>query len=669
MFKLPSRHICLDFHTSPLIPDVGAAFVRDEFASTLSRARVNAVTLHAKCHHGYSYYPTKIGRMHPGLGFDLFGEMVSACHSVGIAVEGYLSVAWDELAASEHADWLQVEKGGKLAGRNPVELNDCWRYLCLNSPYADYLSDQTAELLRSYQVEGMLFDIVCQIRPGCLCNHCLDSMRRLNFHPGRDADLIQHSLLVERNFMDRISRQVWAVNPDATIWFNARVRLENRPEMGIRPELRYLSHIELESLPSGLWGYNHFPMYARHLQTLGMPIKGQTGRFHKSWGDFGGLKNQAALAYECCSMLANGATCSIGDQMHPRARLDPAVYERIGRVYGQVEAKEPYCLGAVPEAEVAVLSASRGEMNTLGSESDEGAFRMLSELQAQFQIVDRLADFHAYRLLLMPDFVRVDEELRAKIAAFLHAGGGLIASMDSGLWADRDEFALPQWGLTSSGPYPFTPCYFQVESMIAKDIEPMEHVLYEQGRGVTPVGETEVLARLFDPYFNRTWDHFSGHAQTPVDKASGYPALTKRGRVIYAAHPFFQAYLRHGNRVYKSLIRNCMELLLPDPLMRIQAPSTARATLLRQDRESRLIAHILHYIPERRTKSPDISIDIVEEAIPLYQVELKVRMPAEPARVFLAPQEIDIEHRWDGKYAVCRVPEVNGHQMVVFQIC
>ena len=67
MHRLRYRQIHLDFHTSEHIPDVGAGFNPDTFADTLAEARVNWVTLFAKCHHGLSYYPTRVGTMHPSL--------------------------------------------------------------------------------------------------------------------------------------------------------------------------------------------------------------------------------------------------------------------------------------------------------------------------------------------------------------------------------------------------------------------------------------------------------------------------------------------------------------------------------------------------------------------------------------------------------------------------
>lgn len=77
------RQIHLDFHTAPQIPDVGADFNADEFIQTLLDAKVNWITLFGKCHHGMSYYPTQAGIMHPSLKFDLLGEQIEVCKSMG----------------------------------------------------------------------------------------------------------------------------------------------------------------------------------------------------------------------------------------------------------------------------------------------------------------------------------------------------------------------------------------------------------------------------------------------------------------------------------------------------------------------------------------------------------------------------------------------------------
>jgi hypothetical protein len=112
------RQIHLDFHTSELIPDVGARFKADAFAERLADARVNWVTLFAKCHHGLSYYPTRAGTMHPALGFDLLGEQVAACRKRGIVTPAYISVRVDEHNAHVHPEWI-----GRLKGASSHHVN------------------------------------------------------------------------------------------------------------------------------------------------------------------------------------------------------------------------------------------------------------------------------------------------------------------------------------------------------------------------------------------------------------------------------------------------------------------------------------------------------------------------------------------------------------------
>lgn len=46
------RYSSMDFHTSPLIPKIGAQFDPEVFASTVKNANIESVLVFAKCHHG-----------------------------------------------------------------------------------------------------------------------------------------------------------------------------------------------------------------------------------------------------------------------------------------------------------------------------------------------------------------------------------------------------------------------------------------------------------------------------------------------------------------------------------------------------------------------------------------------------------------------------------------
>lgn len=674
MDELAFRQVHLDFHTSGDIPGVGDDFDPDVFVEVLRDARINSITCFAKCHHGYSYYPTNVGVKHPQLQRDLLGEQVEACHRAGIRVPAYITVVWDEYAAATRQEFLQISREGHQVGRSPLS-DRGWRWLCMNTAYVDYVAAQAEEVLQRYPVDGIFFDIVQQTSPGCVCNTCCARLAARGVDPADDRALAAQSLDISREFMHRMTALVHGIRPEASIFYNSRLRLTADAHTGVRPELPLYTHVEIESLPSGAWGYNHYPLFARYFQPLGKDLMGMTARFHKSWADFGGLKNQASLEYECFAMLATGAKCSIGDQLHPRGRLERAAYERIGAVYKSVEAKEPWCRGAESVAEIGVMLA-QGQPDVPAAaarDTDEGALRILLETGRTFHFVDSESDFQDYRLLLLPDCIRVGPALAVKLREYLAQGGRLVACGESGLDPAGTSFAVKELGLAASGPSPWMTAYVHLaeNSPLATMIEPIDHVIYERGWAVRAADGTETLASVVSPYFNRDHLHFMSHAQTPPSLSPGdavppdaAPAATRHGQTIYLAHPLCRAYRRHGNRVYKTLLANAIHLLLPVRLVMADLPSSGQVTLLRQPAAGgRLIAHLLYYVPERRT--PDI--DIIEDVVPLSNVQLTVRPGFSPTRVYEAPSQRDLSFTWHEGAAAVTLPALAGHAMVIFE--
>ena len=82
-----------------------------------------------------------------------------------------------------------------------------------------------------------------------------------------------------------------------------------------------------------------------------------TGKFHTSWGEFGGFKHPDALEYETAQMVALGAKCLVGDQLHPNGAINPDTYASIAPAYARIEKLEPYLEGARQISEIAILSA------------------------------------------------------------------------------------------------------------------------------------------------------------------------------------------------------------------------------------------------------------------------------------------------------------------------
>lgn len=674
------RQIHLDFHTSPCIDDVGVRFDAEQFASTLENARVDSITCFAKCHHGMFYYRSKKfeSRIHPGLhGRDLLREQIEACHRRGIRVPVYISVQWDHLTAMEHPEWLCVDINGAIIGageengvQSPCEAGFYYT-LCVNSPYRDLLKEQVKDVLQTLpEVDGLFFDIV--LPQPCVCNHCKAGMLKTGLKPHLEADRMRYARQMINAFEADMTAFIRSYHKTCSIFYNS-----SHIGTGHRESKDAYTHFELESLPSGPWGYMDFPVTVRFARNLGLDCLAHTGKFHTAWGDFHSFKNLAALEFECFNMLSLNAKCLIGDQLEPNGALSKPVYDLIGSVYARVEEKEPWCRGARAVTDIGVLTPEEFYGAAAGSlpQSLLGVSRMLQESGHQFDVIDSQSDFGLYKLIVLPDDILTNAPVAQKITDYLKSGGAVIASFKSGM-NEQGDFELhalavqkcaevtrdPQGNPVSGRVYYRNDYadYILPEGEIGEGLPATEHVMYIKGLEVEAQKGAQVLAYCVQPYFNRTYEHFCSHKQTPSSGKRGGCAVVKNGCAIYFAHPIFTQYNENAPRWCKQLFLNAVDMLLAQPVLRHDGPSTLLATVNSQERENRWVVHLLHYIPERRCRE----IDIIEDVIPLYDVTLSLRKEKKINRIELAPQGNRLEFEIRGDRVVFTVPKIDGHQMV-----
>ena len=670
---LPYREIHLDFHTSELIPDIGADFDPDEFADTLVKAHVNSITCFARCHHGWIYYDTTLNpeRRHPHLTRNLLKEQIEACHARGIRTPIYTTVQWDHFTARHHPEWLCTDECGCVIGTPPFEAG-FYRELNINSPYVEeFLKPHVREILTTLPTDGLFFDIV-RVVPST-DPYTQERMRSIGLDPANAHHRLRFALDSLNEFKREMSAFVRSINPEVSIFFNAgHVGTRHRAVVDA------YSHWELETLPSGGWGYLHFPVSVRYARTLGIDVLGMTGKFHTSWGDFHSFKNLAALQYEVFQMLAMNAKCMIGDQLPPRGRIEPHVYELIGKVYAEVAEKEPWCRGARPVTEIAVLTPEEFSGASAGNLPDaiKGATRILQEGAHQFDIVDSAADLMPYRVVILPDTIPVDTALAAKLNDYLAQGGNLIATFESGLTPDKKTFALDALGVDLVGEGPIDAEgnlargrfyaradyaeYLLPGVKIGHGLPPTEHVMYIRGMEVHAREGSEVLARVVPSYFDRTWEHFCSHRQTPSAGRESHPAIVRTANTLYFSSPIFTIYQKVAPLWCKRLLLNALDLLLPQPLIRHRGPSTLLVTLNEQPAQKRQVVHLLHYIPERRGEL----FDVVEDVIPLHNLAISVRVAQAVQRVATVPQQETLPFTMRENRVEFTVPVIHGHQMI-----
>ncbi len=676
MKPLRYRQIHLDFHTSEHIPGVGEHFDPVDFVATLKKANVNSITVFAKCHHGWSYYPTKVGRVHPNLTRpDLLGDMIKALKDADIESPVYLTVQWDEQTAREHPEWRLLSATNTFSREIAVDrssgkqLSPAWHTLCLcHAPLRKLILDQAREVASSYDIPGLFFDIV--MANDCVCTACIERMLANGLDPENARDRHSNDEAVLAQFRDETSAALFAEFPDLRVFYNAGHIARRGPE-------RYgnYTHLELESLPTGGWGYNHLPTSARYAATLGLEYMAHTGRFHSGWGEFGGFKHADALEYECAQMAALGSRCLIGDVLHPSGAIDHSAYERIAAAYARIAKLEPFLEGAKQVSEIAILSAEHMNPGVGGNHpSDDGAVQMLLELHRPFDVIDRGARFEDYRLIILADEIPVDAALAQRLESYVAGGGALLASWQSAR-VGNNGFAL-DFGLSveaeSTG---FCPSYFTMSGNLDARIPTSPVVFYDDALQVRSEG-ADVLGEIRPPYFNRTYRHFCSHLHAPddIDARSPGVAASIHNGTGYVAYPIFRLYRAVGQPIYRYIVDALIEKLMPNAAVSTDLPSSGRLSLTYQADKKRHVLHLLYGAPQLRGQAMPMGgggtrmMEIIEDIPTIGPISASVRLPQTPIRLYdaLSGESLDWTLTADGAVQVT-VSHMRIHTAVAFE--
>ncbi len=582
---------------------------------------------------------------------------------MGIRAPVYLSVQVDEYAATTHPEWvaqhpdLRLVRWGESARTDGSAFVPGWHVLDMSSPYQDYLADQTVDVLEHLGVVDGLFLDMCWDQPSST-QYAIAGALAEGLDPataeGRSAYARTTALRYMRRFQDLAAPYL---SPDVAsgVWFNSR------PKTNLHIEAALLKHVEVESLPTGGWGYAYLPYVARFVQPLGLPTLSHTGRFHRSWGDNASLKPLAALTYECSQILSLGLTNGVGDLLHPRGMPNPAVYERIGRVYAHIEACEPFQDGTEPVADIAVVVDP--ELGDAPGAAGIGAVRMLQQLRQQFAIVP------PHR---RPSPIRAGNAARDHNRGRRAAHGAVGPRRSRGRGGARrrrpagERRRREPARSRGDAARPLALRQHLSQNALSRAARPRA-----RHRGVRPRPEDGAargdrgLGRNRGAYFDRTWRHFSGHSYTPPDELSPWAAVTRRGRVVAIAAPLLLSYGRLGNEVHRLVVQHVLDLLLPRPALRASGPLHLETTVRRGPDST--VVHLLSYLPTRVGSGLGGDIDLVDDPIPLVDVDVEIACDHEPTSATLQPLGTVLPLRWADGVASTTVTVLDGHAMIVLR--
>lgn len=578
MYGELKRAIHLDFHTMPGIYDFNRDWDAAAFAQRLADAHVKYINAFAQCNLGFAYFDTEIGVKYPGMKGDMFGDLLRECHKRDIGVTAYFNIGIDHEACRLHRDWMKLNKDGSVLSGDLT--GNGFRLPCYESGYGEYKYNLIKEVIEKYpEVDGIFLD--CINMAPCYGNECLEAIKAKGGDPTNDADVAQHTLDSVMNFCAKIRQLIGDRN----------LICNSQPYWLMR---NFNSHVEVECLPgAGGWNYDYFTINAAYGRKIKDKVLYMSGRFQSSWGDMGGLKTYASLENDMFDAQMNALECSVGDHMHPAEIIDQNVYDNIGKIYGNIMTYEPWTDGAKYVPEVGVLCSI--DSGFFWGGTYHGVARMLGELKCNFDVLNETMDFSPYKLLIIPDSLRLTDALKEKVAAHIAAGKPVLSTGEGGLDEKADAFALPQWDFTLDEVDTSSQAFYKYED------DQFRYAAYVLGVKFFAKDGAKVIAKYHKAYFNKEWDGFHGFYYLPPEKETGHAMAAVSGKVAHIGFKVFEAYNQKSYVAHKLLVKKCLDAIGFEPNIVTDLPSTARVTLT--ETKENVLLHVKVTYAENRGES------------------------------------------------------------------
>jgi len=664
-FKTPWRKVHLDFHNSKHVSKIGAKFDANQWGDQLVAGNVDSIVVFAKDMHGYFYYPSKYGPVHPGLSFDLLGAQVKACRERNIAVYAYYCTAWDNYLADTHPEWNMKRKDGTdwrpKAGETPG-----WTALCLgNKDFVDLMASHIQEFVAKYELDGAWLDMAEPVVPECYCNECVRQIKATGKDPFDKEIQRAHQ---NKNFLDfhvRMRDLVHKTRKNCLIDFN---------DIGIgrvSERAGILDNIDIEALPTDpQWGYFFAPLHLRYQRNFGLPVFGMTGRFVSSWADFGGLKLPQQLDVELASLVANSTRCDVGDQMPPNGVLDPAVYHVLGKSFGRIKKTEPWLRQASPVTE-AVLLIPNEPLDRIRQQYLMGITKLMIEMHIQFDALEPEMEWEGYGLVVIPDELMPNEPTVIRLHSFIEKGGAVIVCHNGGISKETGKSWLEKYGLIQQGQSPFKPAYLVADDNFVPEMPGYAYALYGGASQWKVQSPARSLALLGEPLFNRSAEHYTSHKQSPFDHVTDYSVAAVSGKTGLLGFPVGQTYFDKGYWIYREAFSKLVKEVLPNRLVETNAPLNAEVTVTYQPAKSeekrpeRYLVHIINWSSTRKTpQHPEVH----EDPVPLSDIRVKLNIPLGNVSVKTVFSGENLNHRQMGSGIEVTVPKIAISEILCFEV-
>ncbi|MFH1616071.1 MAG: alpha-amylase family protein [Planctomycetota bacterium] len=599
------------------------------------RACVDTIQVYAKDHWGYSYYPTRVGTIYPGLKHDVFGGLMNMAHKEGFKTMGYYCISFDCLAGSNKAWSVKDYQGKALRFFDTPPNYTPWRLACFNTGYRDYVMSQIKEMVSWYPMDMLFLDIL--IRPAvCFCDDCKrlykkDTGRKIPAPNGfytntkdvctskspkqwTDAwkQFIRWNYTQTEKFIKEIRSIVRKTNPGIHVTINNTASWSWPAFMANR--------IKTLDLCDSIFSECHEG--ANIITPLVRALSG-TRPFQIATGKFSGIYDPRpanSCQLEMDTILAHGGKIFIfSETMRKDGMLDSTFFDTLKPVFTNISKKERFLEGlqfchpvGIVYSETSRVFYGQDDFKEKYAKSMSGAVKFCAKahLPAEILLEEKLSGYNLNRfeLLLLPNTAHIKAKHIPILEQFVSKGGKILATYHTGLF-DRNGCRKPESAMAGILGAKFVKDRNDyILNPYSAYINLKQNELNKQGRfsyvgvkgGIAQINPTTAatLAKYTWPILKERREGFINWGPPHPGRDTDIPAIIENkagnGTVIYLSFPCFKL-VEDGLNWPQEILEACTQRLVPEPSLTVEAPDFVEATFAWRKNTKALVVQLLNH--------------------------------------------------------------------------
>ena len=593
----------LDMHVNVIREDFLKEFNPEALAADILSTGAKAGMMYIQSHYGYSYWPTKVGEMHPGLkgNEDAFRRLYDAMHRGGMDIDVYFSMIYNNWAYDHHPEWRIRDVDGFSSRDKGRRFGLC----CPNSEgYRQFCRDQIADF-SEYVGEYEAFFADMTFWPTvCYCDSCRarwekevggEMPRKVDW---KDARWLLFQKKREEwllDYMQYIYDSVKLVNPGAV------VEMQNSTMPGCwMTGVTENATVASDAVSGDLYGGFSQQTFACKLfynMTPNLPFNYTTSRCEPSLDEHTTIKSEPMMKLHAMISFMNHGSNIFVDAVDMTGTYEPLVYRRMKNVYDDASKFEAYFPKGKPCSDIGIYFNLRGKYDEEAEPLDVSQSRIISRkvphLNSSVNVSENLqrshlpysvyTSFHPEqwgraKVLIVSDAPNISNENMAALRSYMEEGGIAYISGHSAHRLVEELLGTKITGRTDETITYIAPTDETAE-LFGEYSKKYPLTVYDSAYRMEGTPNGKVLATLTLPYSlqastflvcadlelqvetdpNDPRNESASMHSDPPGIVTDYPAIIEadvgKGKLIWSCAPFENTELTQPRKVFVNLLK------------------------------------------------------------------------------------------------------------------